>query len=522
MALTNTTSSENVGVGAYALQSNTTGGNNIGIGNYAMRSNTTYSTNIAIGNYALEKTTGDSNVSIGQSSMQTNNEGMNNVAYEDVAVGYKAMESVYGANGYGFNVAIGAYALQSATDVSSCVASGYSSLRCNVTGNDNSAHGCLALTSNTTGSQNTASGYSAMFNNATGSVNTAHGYMALSNTTSSENVGVGAYSLTLNTTGSNNTASGFSALRSNVTGNLNTAHGYMALLNTTSSENVGVGAYALQSNTTGGQNTALGYAALQLTQAGGAFDTYSNCTGLGYDARVSASDQVQLGNSATTTYIYGAINNRSDARDKTDVRDTVLGLDFVSKLRPVDYKWDMRDDYFGTVTILETIEAGPMEATEGEAGTYDILVDGRVSARITYPGGLVDLVDSVVHDSGDLIATCPALPLLEFKVKTRTEMKLLPKDGSKKRNRYHHGLIAQEVEIVLQETGIDFGGLQHHSVGGGEDIYTIGYSELFGPLIKAVQQLSAENSTLRANVAELKAENIDIKADIAEIKMRLG
>jgi hypothetical protein len=101
-------------------------------------------------------------------------------------------------------------------------------------------------------------------------------------------------------------------------------------------------------------------------------------------------------------------------------------------------------------------------------------------------------------------------------------MKLLPKDGSKKRNRYHHGLIAQEVEIVLQETGIDFGGLQHHSVGGGEDIYTIGYSELFGPLIKAVQQLSAENSTLRANVAELKAENIDIKADIAEIKMRLG
>lgn len=34
--------------------------------------------------------------------------------------------------------------------------------------------------------------------------------------------------------------------------------------------------------------------------------------------------------------------------------------------------------------------------------------------------------------------------------------------GEKKRNRYHHGFIAQEVETLIQNTGIDFGGYQDH------------------------------------------------------------
>src|SRR3546814_19982385 len=64
------------------------------------------------------------------------------------------------------------------------------------------------------------------------------------------------------------------------------------------------------------------------------------------------------------------------------------------------------------------------------------------------------------------------------------------RSGSEKRARFHHGLIAQEVAA----SGYDFGGLQDHSIKGGDDVLSIGYDELIGPLIKAVQELSAEVS----------------------------
>ena len=66
----------------------------------------------------------------------------------------------------------------------------------------------------------------------------------------------------------------------------------------------------------------------------------------------------------------------------------------------------------------------------------------------------------------------------------------ISKDGSKKRKRYHHGLIAQEVQSLLNEKGIDFGGIQDHKLNGGDDVLSIGYMELIAPLIKAVQELS--------------------------------
>ena len=400
--------------------------------------------------------------------------------------------------------------------------------------------------SNTTSSENVGVGAYALATNTTGSQNTACGPYALqSNTTGNQNTAVGPFAMRSNTTGSVGTAIGISALQDNTIGINNVACGAGALqLNISGSSNTAVGHTALVYNTTGGQNSACGQFALSFTQAGGANQTFSNCTGLGNDARVSASNQVQLGNAATTTYIYGAINNRSDMRDKADIRDTVLGLDFVQKLRPVDYRWDLRDDYLEKVIRIERIEvetsestrpgivteldaaadpapadlaadpaagpeadtANPEPVVEPEPGVYDILVGDDIVAHITYPSAIIELVDSTKeYESNTLDATCPALPDLKLRVKTRVELKTLPKNGSKKRNRYHHGLIAQEVESVLQESGIDFGGFQHHSVGGGEDIYTIGYSELFGPLIKAVQELAAENAMLKSDIAAIKA-----------------
>jgi len=71
-------------------------------------------------------------------------------------------------------------------------------------------------------------------------------------------------------------------------------------------------------------------------------------------------------------------------------------------------------------------------------------------------------------------------------------------DGTHKRTRFHHGLIAQEVKSVIEKTGVDFGGFQDHTIKGGDAVMTIGYTELIGPLIKAIQELSVKVAELEA------------------------
>jgi hypothetical protein len=177
----------------------------------------------------------------------------------------------------------------------------------------------------------------------------------------------------------------------------------------------------------------------------------------GYQATVTGSNQIQLGNASTTTYVYGTVQNRSDARDKADIQDTALGLDFINALRPVDFRWDLRDDYRSTPP-----EPPADDATKEERAAHSQALQEWREANA---------LDNLQHD------------------------------GSKKRSRFHHGLIAQEVKAACDATGVDFGGYQDHSLKGGEDVLSIGYEELIAPLIKAVQQLSAEVEQLKQQLA---------------------
>lgn len=163
------------------------------------------------------------------------------------------------------------------------------------------------------------------------------------------------------------------------------------------------------------RNTSIGHHAGWKMVDGTDGATVADSTCLGANSSVSGSHQVQLGASTTTPYAYGALQIRSDRRDKTDIRDSELGLEFIEKLRPVDFKWNIREDY-------EDFDNSSEE-----------------------------------H----------------------------------KRNRYHHGFIAQEVKSILDELNIDFGGYQDHTINGGCDVQSIGYDEFIAPMVKAIQELSA-------------------------------
>ena len=111
----------------------------------------------------------------------------------------------------------------------------------------------------------------------------------------STNTAIGYLALPSNSTGSFNTASGGAALYSNTTGDGNTAIGGEALgLNTTGSSNTAIGSGALSTNSTGDFNTAIGYLANVVS------DSLTNATAIGNGAIASASNTIQLGNTAVT------------------------------------------------------------------------------------------------------------------------------------------------------------------------------------------------------------------------------
>ena len=261
----------------------------------------------------------------------------------------------------------------------------------------------------------------------TNSTNTALGLNAFnSNTTGIFSTAIGSYSLDANTTGSHNTAVGNFALSDNVTGEHNTAVGAMALR-----------------YSTGNNNTAIGYSALSNNTA------YSYCTGLGYNAQVTGDRQVQLGGASDTVYAQKAVVTRSDERDKIDITDSDLGLNFILKLKPRRYKMNPREAYFQTIENTEM--------------TSENIVTNDYTA---------------------------------------------PNDGSKARKRPHYGLVAQEVKQAMNELDIDFAGYLDSKVDGGEDVLSLGYTEFIAPMIKAIQQQQEMIETLKKEILFLKGDVI--------------
>ena len=324
----------------------------------------------------------------------------------NVALGYGSMRASKQGS---YNVALGSYTLASIT-----------------TGAENIALGSNALNQTTEGAYNVGVGPRALHYNMTGSYNTGVGCQALlANTEGHYNVGIGLSALSTNTLGNGNVGVGQGTLNNNIIGSNNTAVGTGALSSSA--------AYYNMSN-----NTAIG------SNAGVLYGPYTNITALGYNSPISGSNQVQLGNSATTTYVYGTVQNRSDIRDKEDVVDSKLGIDFIRGLRAVEGVWDLREDY------------------------YDV-------AETTSETGLP--------------------------ITTRTPK---AKDGSKKRSRKHQWFIAQEVKELCDRLGVDFGGYQDHSINGGGDVLSLGYDEFIPPAVKAIQECWQRLDKLEERISKLE------------------
>jgi trimeric autotransporter adhesin len=445
--IVNTSGNNNVTSGYRALYLNTTGSFNTALGVHALTRNVTGNGNTAIGYNSLYfNIAGDYGIAIGNNAMLNANNTATAFSNTNIAIGKEALfGSTTPANNTGLdNTAIGYEALRNNTTGTGNNAFGMRALVSNTTGGSNTAIGTYSLYNNTTGNSSIAIGNGALYNNASQNNQIAIGEFALyNNTTGYDNLGVGYHSLRLNTSGRRNVAFGSLALDGNTIGNDNIAVGVGALSvnvsgerniacgssamtsNTTGADNVGVGDLALFELTTGSFNTAVGASAYR-------YNSFSNSTAIGYNTNITANNQVKLGNTSIIS-IQGQVGftTYSDARIKEKVTEDIAGLNFINRLRPVSYH-------------------------------YDIENQNRLSG----------ITDTAMWESKYDIE----------KIK-------------------FSGFIAQEVQEAAKNSNYDFSGVDKSG-----DILGLRYAEFVVPLVKAVQELSKENSDLKKEMTELKAQ----------------
>ena len=272
-----------------------------------------------------------------------------------------------------------------------------------------------------------------------------------------ENTYVGYFTNGPNSTGTNNTAVGFESLYSNTSGYGNTAYGEGSLfLNQNGYDNTACGIVAGHNIKSGSFNTFVGYSATCGSTGAG-----NNMTAIGNSALVTASNHVVVGNSSVTS-IGGYVNwsNFSDGRYKKNIKQNVPGLEFINMLQPITYTLD--------VSSIET-----------------------------------KLHEGIKLDSTD-----------KHSAAVNNILKLAMDEKSKI---IYTGFVAQDVEAAAKNLNYDFSGVDkpkddNHS------FYGLRYGDFVVPLVKAVQELSKQNDSLKNENLIQQKVNVGLEERITKLE----
>jgi len=384
-------------LGLAALRNNTTGNNNAAFGDSVLYLNAEGSYNSAFGYQALHFNTADNNSAFGNRALYRNTTGTNNSAFGDSTL----VSNITGSS----NSAFGNRALKNNTAGNNNSAFGTQALMEN-TGRYNSAFGAYALAKNTTGIQNSAFGNSAFQFNTIGNQNSAFGSAAL-------------YS---NTEGNNNNSFGNNSLRNNTTGSYNVAFGDSALYdNTTASNNAAFGAYALRSLADGTKNTALGDSTLfsyfsgnynTAIGAGAGSQGYAGTMSGDYNILIGAnampsgldvSGEITIGSLSTTKARVFAPEWQfvSDRRLKHDINPIAQGLDFVLKLKPVEFVYNNRSDNTKSLGFIAQDVQKVMNAANMSG--YDMVSNMDENTLGLSTGELIPVLTKAIQEQQKLI-----------------------------------------------------------------------------------------------------------------------
>ncbi|MGB4848521.1 MAG: tail fiber domain-containing protein, partial [Saprospiraceae bacterium] len=412
-----------------------------------------------------------------------------------------------------FNTTAGYYALYTNTAGSLNTAIGFDALNYNTIGESNIAAGPFALFSNTTASENTAIGLGALYTQsynpgiAWSSGNTAIGYNALfanqplSTINGINNTAVGHSSLHANSTGWDNTAVGVSALYSNTTGWQNTALGRQALFyNIEGDNNNAIGFKALRQNTSGNGNTAIGD-----------YSLYTNNIGefnaaIGYNAlydNTTGSYNTACGDYALSKNMTGHDNTSIGFNSGTAIGATNL-INTVNIGNNGYLNQASNQDFIGN---LSTAWIG------GQTTWFTYASDARVKNNVQDDVKGLDFISRLRPVTYNLDITAMR------EITGNEDTKDYPEKYDIEKIK-QSGFLAQEVEQAATASGYNFNGFTRPKTD--KELYTMSYSLFVVPLVKAVQELSQENTQLKTALNLMKSENENLSKRIENIESILG
>lgn len=236
--------------------------------------------------------------------------------------------------------------------------------------------------------------------------------------------------------------------------------------------NTSVGGLSLSANTTGTRNSALGYSSLR-----------ANTTG---------TDNTSIGEFSLANATTGSQNTALGRSSLRTNIDTTLMTSF-SNCTGVG---------FGSqVSASNQVALGDPSTTVYVYGT----VQNRSDIR--------DKADW--RDTDYSLAFVRGLRAREYRWDMREDyvtadeegnVTRYEKDGSKKRERFHSGYIAQEVKELCDKLGVDFGGYQDHSITGGCDVLSLGYDEFIPHIQKATALAWDKIDELEARISKLESK----------------
>lgn len=225
--------------------------------------------------------------------------------------------------------------------------------------------------------------------------------------------------------------------------------------------------------------TAIGYKSMQ-GQSG-----IRNSTAIGAGSRVYGDDQVWLGNTETTVFSHVANSVRADSRDMSFVQRTSLGLDFILRIRPVEYRTNFRDrnrEYQNRPQPPQPPRPRPSAPTiSPQDPAYQAeLLSYREDEQLwqqeyeTYQIEQARWVEEVRRwDSENALDA----------------IKVDPEHAD---DIVHQGIVGQELEALMGELGIDSALLSKLATQTGDSVMCVSYEQLVPPLINAVQELTKE------------------------------
>ena len=270
-----------------------------------------------------------------------------------------------------------------------------------------------------------------------------------------------------NTTGAKNTAIGQSALKANTTGSYNTAVGRTAMFShTTGNDSTALGVGALHTSTTAASNTAVGYQSLYTVNGDGS--SGSNNTAIGR----------KTGYNMTTGYRNVCVGNDAGARITTGYQNTCVG-------NIAGYSTGQTGH---NNTLLGDNAQCPADGTNNHFVLGNSAIDS-LTCQQTSISGLSDR-----RDKKDIIDCIYGLDVINS-IRPR-QFTWAMREPSDIDGKIELGFIAQELDEALGDKNDVI-----HAVSKINPDKLLAAPGKFVPiLVKAVQELSAENTALKARL----------------------